>query len=296
MAYTRLYDAELQKITENRLGATAIMTYLSLTSFDHRSRGYCNPSIPTILEKMNGEYSLSSVEKAFVKLSKSGLIVKGPRSSKTRFRLPIRLKAILAFEEAQKVSKDPPEKVTIPEPVTCDGENRNMLRHNRTNGIDSILYYKPAIDEIKLARTKFDEDSFPDRFLQTIEANYGQGKAPVKGQIPKLKEILRNAKRKRQKRELDGDSKCGKGVRNETDSEDLELAKRKSHHELIRRNYELTETLIEIVRKNEILNLEDIPADYFDWLNGEPYEQHCRVDRYHRHCKEKILAWIGSKP
>jgi hypothetical protein len=296
MAYTRLYDAELQKITEHRLGATAIMTYLSLTSFDHRNRGYCNPSIDTILEKMNGSYSLSSVEKAFVKLSKSGLIIKGPRSSKKRFRLPVRLSAIVSFVESQKVTEDSSEKVTNPEPVTCEGENRNMLLHNRSNGIDSILYYKPAIDEIRIARTRFPEESFEESFLSTIEANYGKGKAPVKGQIPKLKEILRNSKRRPQQRELDGESKGGKGERNETDSEDLELAQRKRHDDLIRRNYELTETLIEIVRKNEILNIDHIPADYFEWLNGDLYEGHCRVDRYHRYWKQKILAVIGSKP
>ena len=74
------------------------------------------------------------------------------------------------------------------------------------------------------------------------------------------------------------------------------MAKRKRHDELIRRNYELTETLIEIVRKNEILNMDDLPADYFEWLNGELYEGHCRVDRYHRYWKGKILAVIGSKP
>lgn len=220
MAYTRLYDAEMERITKNKIGASAIVTYMSLVSFDHKNKGYCNPSIDTLMQKMQGQYSRSSLEKALVKLQEAGLLIRGKRTAIDRFKLPVRSAAIDEFLAAAKVTEDPPEKVTIPEPVTCDGGTRNMLLHNTTNGIDSFLYYKPAIDEIRIARERFSPDSFPDKFLRTIEENYGLGKAPVKGQIPKLKEILRNAKRRPQIRELDGESKGGKGEHIESESAD----------------------------------------------------------------------------
>ena len=193
--YIRLFNSELEAMAQCKLSASAILVYTVLCKFDIGKTGKVFPSIQTIGNHLEGQYSRSSIEKAIQHLVKHKLIIRGRKTSKDRFTLPLRIEA---YETYQNRNLNP-ENVTglgqkNPEDVTV--ETRNILREKKIKHELDPLFIKGKISEIDIAFGKFPKNRTWERnFLSSIRKIIKNRKALTKEQSYKLEQVLTNSKR-----------------------------------------------------------------------------------------------------